>query len=80
MGLGSGIVASCDGICRFGSDLALLWRRPAAAATIRPLAWKFPYAVAVTLKNKQKILFLSVTHVNVAERDIEPGVVTCAIS
>ena len=37
---------------RRGSDLALLWlwRRPAAVAAIRPLAWEPPYAVGVTLK------------------------------
>ena len=35
-----------------GSDLALLWlwRRPAAAARIRHLAWEPPYAAGVALK------------------------------
>ena len=38
------------------SDLALmqLWRRPAAVAPIRPLAWEPPYAVGVALKSKNK--------------------------
>ena len=37
-------------------DLALLWlwRRPAAAALIRFLAWEFPYAMGAALKNKGK--------------------------
>ena len=35
---------------RQGSDLALLWRRPANVAPIRPLAWELPYAVDVALK------------------------------
>ena len=26
-----------------------LWHRPAATASIRPLAWEFPYAVGVAL-------------------------------
>ena len=38
---------SCGVGCRRGSDLALLWlwRRPAAAAQIQPLAWELPYAM-----------------------------------
>ena len=37
---------SCGVGCRRGSDPALLWlwRRPAAKAVIRPLAWEPPYA------------------------------------
>ena len=37
---------------RVGSDLALLWlwRRPAAVAPIRPLAWEPPYAAGAALK------------------------------
>ena len=53
---GSGGVVSCGVGCRHGSGLALLWlwRRPAAAAPIRPLAWKLSYAKPVILKqNKQ---------------------------
>ena len=43
---------SCGVDQRHGSDLALLWlwRRPAATAAIRPLAWEPPYAVGVALK------------------------------
>ena len=42
--------------CRRGSDPALLWlwRRLAAAAPIRPLAWELPYAVGAALKKKKK--------------------------
>ena len=41
---------------RFDLDLALLWlwRRSAAVALIRPLAWEFPYAPDVALKSKTK--------------------------
>ena len=47
---------SCGVGRRRGSDLSLLWlwRRPAAAAPIRPLAWEPPYAEGVTLKTRQK--------------------------
>ena len=40
---------SCGVGCRLGSDLALLWlwRRLAATAPIRPLAWEPPYATGV---------------------------------
>ena len=41
---------------RRGLDLAWLWlwRRPAAAALIGPLAWEPPYAMGVALKTKNK--------------------------
>jgi len=41
---------------RCGSDLAWmwLWRRPTAAAPIRPLAWELPYAASAALKSKKK--------------------------
>ena len=35
-------------------DLALLWRRLAAVAPIRPLAWELPYATGTALKKKKK--------------------------
>ena len=40
---------------RFGWDLALLglWRRPAATALIRPLAWELPYATDAALKRQK---------------------------
>jgi len=43
---------SCGIGCRCGLDLALLclWRRPAATAPIRPLAWEPPYTVGAALK------------------------------
>ena len=54
---------SCGVGRRRGSDLVLrwLWRRPAAAALIRPLAWEPPYAMGVALektkkKKKKKVL------------------------
>ena len=39
---------------RLGSDPALLWlwRRPAATAPIRPLAWEPPYATGAALENR----------------------------
>ena len=45
----------CLGL-RFNLDPVLpwLWRRPAAAAPIRPLAQKFPYAANVAVKRKKK--------------------------
>ena len=47
---------SCGVGCRSGLDLILLWlwRRLAAIALIRPLAWEPPYASGTALKSKQK--------------------------
>ena len=45
---------SCDVGHRCSSDPALLWRRPAAVAPIRLLAWEPPYAAGTTLKSKKK--------------------------
>ena len=47
---------SCGVGCRGSSDLELLWlwRRPANAAPIGPLAWELPYTVGVALKNKER--------------------------
>ena len=45
---------SCDGGQRQGLDLAWLWRRLAAVALIRPLAWEPPYAAGAALKKKAK--------------------------
>ena len=39
---------------RLGSDLASPWLWPAAAALMRPLAWKRLYAAAVALKKKKE--------------------------
>ena len=36
-----------------GSDLALLWCRPAATAPMRPLAWEPPCAASAALKSKK---------------------------
>ena len=50
----SGVAVSCGVSQRSGSDLALLWCRPAAIALIRPLAWKLPYAMGAAQKKKKK--------------------------
>ena len=45
---------------RCGSDpkLLWLWRRPAATALIRPLAWEPPYAAGMDLKRKKKVVHI----------------------
>ena len=51
---------------RSGLDLALLWlwRRPAAVAPTRPLAWESPYAMDAALKKqKQKTKNLKVGNI-----------------
>ena len=35
--------------------LLWLWRRPAAAAPIGPLAWELPYIAGAVIKKKKKI-------------------------
>ena len=52
---GSVAAVSCGVGHRHGSDLVLLqlWPRPAAVATIQPLAWKFPYATSMAVKKKE---------------------------
>ena len=49
------MAVSCGVGCRRGLDPALLWlwRRPAAVAPIRPLAWEPPYAAGAALKRKR---------------------------
>ena len=34
--------------------LLWLWRRPAVAAPIGPLAWEFPYAAGTAIKKKKR--------------------------
>ena len=53
---GSSVAVSCGVGHRHGLDPVLLWLlcRPAAAAPIRPLAWKPPYAMGAALKSKKK--------------------------
>ena len=48
------VATSCGVGHRHSSDLALLWRRLAAAALIQPLAWEPPYATGVALKRPKK--------------------------
>ena len=47
---------NCSEGHRHGLDPTLLWlwRRLAAIAPIRPLAWEFPYAAGVALKDKKQ--------------------------
>ena len=47
---------SCGVGCRCGSDPTLLWlwRRPAATALIRPLAWEPPHAAGVALEKAKR--------------------------
>ena len=56
VGYGSSIAVGCGIGRRHGLDLALLWlwRRPAVAALIQPLAWKLLYAAGVALKSKSE--------------------------
>ena len=56
VGEGSGIVTNCRVGHRCGSDSMLLWLqcRPAAAATIRSLAWELPCAAGAAVKRKKE--------------------------
>ena len=40
--------------CGFDPVLLWLWRRPAAAAPIRPLAWEPPYAEGAALEKAKR--------------------------
>ena len=60
-GLGSGFVVSC-GVgrrCSAESMLLWLWCRPAAKASIWPLAWEFPYAEVLSSLPKRHIFCYS---------------------
>ena len=50
------IVGLIPGLAQWVKDLVLLWlwRRPAAVAPIRPLAWEAPYAEGSALKRDKK--------------------------
>ena len=39
---------------RRGLGPALLWRRPAATALVRPLAWEPPYALGAALEKAKR--------------------------
>ena len=56
MGWGSSDAVSCGVSCRRGSVPASLWlwRRPAATAPIRPLAWEPPYAAGAAQEMAKK--------------------------
>ena len=49
-----GIAMSCAVGHRHSLDPKLLWRRPAAIAPIRSLAWELPYAAGAALKGKKE--------------------------
>ena len=51
------VVGLVPGLAQWVKDLAWLWlwRRPAAGAPIRPLAWKPPYATHAALKRQKNI-------------------------
>ena len=53
VGQDSSFAMRCGVGYRCSSDLVLLWlwRKPAAAALIRPLAWELPYAEGAALKS-----------------------------
>ena len=40
--------------CGLDPTLLWLWYRPAAVASIRPLAWELPYVTGAALKSKKK--------------------------
>ena len=70
---------SCGVGRRRGLDLALLWlwRRSAATAPIRPLAWEPPYAVGGALKKRhiQKLnILLTLQHSNCTPWYLSEGV------
>ena len=70
---------SCGLGCRRSSDPALLWlwRRPAATAPIRPLAWEPPYAMGAALekakrqKQEEKIRFIAEINETEIKKSIE---------
>ena len=45
---------SCGVGRRHGLDPMWLWHRPAAAATMGPLAWELPHATGTALKRKKQ--------------------------
>ena len=54
------VAVSCGVGCRCGSDPALLWlwRRPVAAALIRPLAWEPPYAAGAAQEMAKQYIYI----------------------
>ena len=55
-GLSICVAMSCGVGHRHGlkPTLLWLWRKPAAVASIQPLAWELPHASSVALKKKKK--------------------------
>ena len=58
---------SCGVDHRHGSDSVLLWlwHRPAAVASIQPLAWEPPCAVAAALKKKNLLFQETLAQTNI---------------
>ena len=44
----------CRSQVQLGSELLWLWRRPAATAPIRPLAWESPYVMGEAQRKKER--------------------------
>ena len=55
--------------CALDPVLLWLWRRPAAAALIQPLAWELPYASGVALKKQTK----NIQNVQIQSKMSQPG-------
>ena len=79
-GLRIGVAVSCGEGHRHGSDLELLWlwRRLAATALTRPLAWESPYPVGVALKRlkKKKYIYIYINRFYSTRNSTQYSVIT----
>ena len=57
-------MVSCSVGHRRGSDPALLWRRLAATAPFRPLAWDPPYATRAALEKAKRQIKIKIKNKN----------------
>ena len=67
----SGVAVSCGVGRRHSSDLMLLWlwRRPAATAPIRLIAWEPPYALGAALEKAKRHTYTHThTHTHTRKR------------
>ena len=64
---------SIPGLAQWVGDLALLWlwRRLAAVALVRPLAWEPPYATGVALENTKKKVKKIKRHLKIIKKNKE---------